>query len=89
MLDMIDHFSISSIDAEDKITLHIMADIYFIDVVPKYRKRGLAKEFMKVAEDYAKERGAVAITVSFNQEKIADRIKDYTKYEYKLIKSVR
>ena len=30
MLDMIDHFSISSIDAEDKITLHTMADIYFI-----------------------------------------------------------
>jgi GNAT superfamily N-acetyltransferase len=69
----------------------VLADIYFIDVVPKYRKRGLAKELMRVAEGYARERNAIAITVSFNQEKIADRVvrKGYTKYEYKLIKSLR
>ena len=69
----------------------LLADIYFIDVVPKYRKQGLAKDFMKVVEDYAKEKGAVAITVSFNQQEIADRVakNGYMKFEYKIIKSLR
>ena len=69
----------------------ILADIYFIDVVPKYRKQGLAKELMSVAEKHAKEKGAVAVTISFKNKDIADRVakKGYGMFEYKLIKSLR
>lgn len=69
----------------------LLADIYFINVVPEYRKQGLAKEFMRVAENYAKKRGAVAVTISFKNKEIADRVakKGYRMFEYKLIKSVR
>lgn len=67
----------------------LLSDIYFIDVVPEYRKKGLAKRLIATAEDYAKKIGSIAMTVSFNDEAIADRLSGYKKYEYKTIKSLR
>jgi len=69
----------------------ILADIYFIDVVPKFRKQGLAKKFMQIAEAYCAENNIKAITISFNSRDIANRVSKsagYTFLEYKLIKEV-
>lgn len=70
----------------------LLGDIYFIDVVPEYRKKGIANDLMQTAENYAKEKKCIAITVSFNHEEIADKIiskRDYQKLEYKIIKKLR
>ena len=69
----------------------LLGDIYFIDVVPKYQKRGLAKDLMRTVEDWAKKHNIVALSMSLNQKEIADKICDsmsYTLFEHKIIKKV-
>jgi len=69
----------------------MLADIYFIDVIPKFRNKGIASGFMDVCEWYCSKNKITALTVSFKNQKIADNIarkRGYQKIEYKLIKEV-
>lgn len=68
----------------------LLADIYFIDILPEYQKQGIAMELMKFIEAWCKEKKIIALTVSFKQEAIADRLveKGWTKFEYKVIKKI-
>jgi GNAT superfamily N-acetyltransferase len=60
-------------------------------VLPEYQKQGIAGKLMAVVEEFAKLVGMKALTVSFKQKEIADRIcetQGYMAFEYRLIKKV-
>lgn len=70
----------------------LMGDIWFIDVLPEYRKRGLGKRLIQTVEQYAKSANILSLTISFKQKEIADRICEGTGYElfeYKVIKRIK
>jgi GNAT superfamily N-acetyltransferase len=69
----------------------MLGDIYFIDVFPKYRKRGIAKKLIRVVEDFTKTINVLSLSVSFKSEAVAKHLADsmgYTMFEYKLIKRI-
>ena len=69
-----------------------LGDIYFIDVLPKFQKQGIAKKMMSTVEKWAKEMGITSLSISFKSKTIADRVADsmdYTLLEYKLIKRIK
>jgi GNAT superfamily N-acetyltransferase len=71
--------------------MELLGDIYFIDVLPEYQKQGIAGKLMAVVEEFAKLTGIKALTISFKQKEIADRIcetRGYLAFEYRLIKKV-
>ena len=71
--------------------MELLGDIYFIDVLPEYQKQGIAGKLMAVVEEFAKLVGIKALTISFKQKEIADRICEsagFEAFEYKLIKKV-
>jgi GNAT superfamily N-acetyltransferase len=71
--------------------MELLGDIYFIDVLPEYQKQGIAGKLMGVVEEFAKLVGIKALTVSFKQQEIADKIcasQGFEALEYKLIKKV-
>jgi len=71
--------------------MELLGDIYFIDVLPEYQKQGIAGKLMGVVEEFAKLVGIKALTISFKQKEIADRICEsagFEAFEYKLIKKV-
>ena len=68
-----------------------LGDIYFIDVSPEHRREGIAGKLIAAIEQKAKELGLSAITVSFTDKFIAERVAHKMGYkltEYKLIKKV-
>ena len=70
----------------------LMGDIYFIDVLPKFQKQGVAKKMMLTVEKFAKEIGIISLSISFNSLDIARRIEsgmNYTLTEYKLMKRIK
>ena len=67
----------------------LLAEIMFIDVIPEYRKKGIATKLIDVAEEYAKKQGVKSISMVFKHKEIADKIMEncgYTMFEYKIIK---
>ena len=69
----------------------ILGDIVFIDVLPEHQKRGIGGELLARAEAMAKDIGVKALTVSFKNKEIADKVitsHGFTMFEYKLIKKV-
>ena len=70
--------------------IEILADCYFIDVLPEYRKQGLMVDLLGECERWCKHNGIVAMSVSFNDDPIAKGMikKGYTKFETRLIKKV-
>ena len=70
----------------------LLGDIYFIDVLPKFQKQGVAKKMMLAVEKFAKEIGIVSLSISFKSRAIADRVAEsmnYTLFEYKLMKRIK
>lgn len=70
----------------------LLGDIYFIDVLPKFQKQGVAKKMMMTIEKFAKEIGIVSLSISFKSKAIADKVADsmnYTLFEYKLMKCIK
>jgi len=70
--------------------VEMLADCYFIDVLPEYRKQGLMVDLLGECEKWCKHNGIVAMTVCFKQEKIAKAMvgKGYTQFETRLIKKI-
>jgi len=71
--------------------MELLGDIYFIDVLPEYQKQGIAGKLMAVVEEFAKLTGIKALTVSFLEQGIVDKMcadYGYTLSEYRLIKKV-
>ena len=70
----------------------LLGDIYFIDVLPRFQKQGVAKKMMLAVEKWAKEIGIMSLSISFKSKAIADRVADsmnYTLFEYKLMKRIK
>jgi len=69
----------------------ILGDIYFIDVLPEYQKQGIAKRFIKTVEAWASQNNVIAITVSFDDKEIIDKLCEsmgYILFEYRIIKQI-
>ncbi len=69
----------------------ILGDIYFIDVLPEYQKQGIAKRFIKIIEKWALENNVIAISVSFDDKEITDKLcksMDYVLFEYRIMKKM-
>ena len=69
-----------------------LADIYMVDVFPKYRGQGVAKKLIQTAEYKAMEMGITSISISFKSEAIAKGVENsmgYTLTEYKLMKRIK
>lgn len=69
----------------------ILGDIYFVDVLPEYQKQGIARELIGVVDKWAIANGLKALTISFKDEALAERMCDkagFVMFEYKLIKKV-
>ena len=69
-----------------------LADIYMVDVFPKYRHRGVAKKLIQTAEYAAMKMGITSISISFKSEAIAKGVENsmgYTLTEYKLMKRIK
>ena len=67
----------------------ILGDIYFVDVLPEYQKQGIAKELIGVVDKWATANGLTALTISFDDEVLAEKMCDrlgFVRFEYKLIK---
>jgi GNAT superfamily N-acetyltransferase len=66
-----------------------LGDIYFVDVLPEYQKKGVAKMMMLAVEIWAKNNNIVSLSISFKQQAIAERVADsmgYSMFEFKLMK---
>ena len=69
-----------------------LADIYMVDVFPKYRGQGIAKKLIQTAEYAAMNMGITSISISFKSEAIARGVENsmgYTLTEYKLMKRIK
>lgn len=70
----------------------VMAEIVFIDVLPEYRKQGIAGELLAIAEDHCRKCKVTALSVVFKSKEIADHIinsHQFSMFEYKLMKSTK
>jgi ribosomal protein S18 acetylase RimI-like enzyme len=68
-----------------------LGDIYFIDVFPKFRKMGLAKEMIQHVEQYAKDNNIKSLSMSLKSRDIAEHIisgMGYSMLEYKIMKRI-
>lgn len=71
--------------------LEMLGDIAFVDVLPEYQKKGIARELISLAEKFAKSVGIKSLTISFKGDELVDifcKSYGYCVLEHKLIKKV-
>ena len=68
-----------------------VSDILFIDVVPDFQRKGIAREMIKKAENWCKRNNIIAVSMGFKSQEIAQKMSKYgfNMFEYKTMKKIR